>query len=300
MNELKWTGERLVTELDSAYGTFEHLHRYALALELCNQKVVLDIASGEGYGTNLIAGTAKQVYGVDIFEEAVIHARKKYNRPNLKFMVGSATAIPLGDSVVDLVVSFETLEHLVEHDIFLSEIRRVLKPNGVLIMSTPDKKVYFERDPVNPYHLKELFTKEFEDLIKNYFNNVKLYTQKLFVGSVISEQESGEGRFDMYDGCFNKIQKGLQEQVFFNKPFFNIIVATDAELNRSDIPGMSIFSAEKAYQIEQNRLLEQASEARQELNSLLNTRTYKSYNRIVKILMSWPIRTILAVKRKGT
>lgn len=193
MDVLKWAGELLVTELDSAYGTFEHLHRYALALELWHHKVVLDIASGEGYGTNLIAGSANQVYGVDIFEEAVIHARKKYNRPNIEFMVGSATAIPLGDGVVDLVVSFETLEHLVEQDVFLIEIRRVLKPNGVLIISSHDKKVYFERDPDNPYHLKELFTQEFEDLIKNYFNNVKLYTQKLFVGSVFSEKESGEG-----------------------------------------------------------------------------------------------------------
>lgn len=100
-------------------------------------------------------------------------------------MVESATAISLGDSVVDLVVSFETLKHLVEQDVFLSEIRTVLKPNGMLIISTPDKKVNFERNTDNPYYLKELFTHEFEDPIKNYFNNIKLYTQKFFVGSVI-------------------------------------------------------------------------------------------------------------------
>jgi len=121
----------------------------------------------------------------------------------------------------------------------------------------------------------------------------------LFVGSVISEQESGEDRFAMYDGSFDKIQKGLREQVFFNKPFFNLIVATDAELHGTDMPGMSIFSAEKAYQIEQSRLLEQATEARRQLNCLLNTRTYKTYNLIVKKLMAWPIRIILGVKKKG-
>lgn len=88
--------------------------------------------------------------------------------------------------------------------------------------------------------------------------------------------------------------------MFFNKLFFNLIVATDAELHGTDMPGISIFSAEKAYQIEENRLLEHATEALRQLNSLLNTRTNKSYNLIVKKLMAWPIRIILAIKKKGS
>ena len=297
MDELKWTGERLVTDLDAVYGTFEHLHRYALALELCKGKTVLDIASGEGYGTNLIAGVAERVVGVDIFEEAVVHARKKYNQSNIEFIVGSATAIPLEDKKVDVVVSFETLEHLVEQDLFLTEIKRVLKPGGILIMSTPDKKVYYERDADNPYHLKELFTQEFVDLISNYFKNLRLFTQKLFVGSVMTEYSNGEGQYALYDGSFTKIQQGLKEEVFFNKPFFNLIVASDSALQQTVVPAISLFSANKAYQIEQERLIQQIENAQQALSAILNTRTYKTYNLIVKKILAFPISILQKIRK---
>jgi 2-polyprenyl-3-methyl-5-hydroxy-6-metoxy-1,4-benzoquinol methylase len=296
MDELKWTGERLVTDLDSVYGTFEHLHRYAVALELCKDKVVLDIASGEGYGTNLISGIARHVYGVDIYEEAILHAQKKYRRSNIEFIVGSATAIPLKDNSVDVVVSFETLEHLVEQNVFLAEIKRVLKPGGNMIMSTPDKKVYSERDPGNPYHLKELFTEDFVELIKNNFRNVRLYSQKLFVGSLITEHDRGNGEYVLYDGNFERVHQGLNEEVFFNKSFFNLIVADDTKGLQISIPDISLFSANKAYQIEQSRILQQAIDAQQHLSSIINSNTYKTYNYFVKKLLAYPIRILQKIR----
>ena len=94
--EMPFTGERLVTAIASDI-MMEHLHRYGLAIDLCDDKVVLDIASGEGYGSSLLAGRALKVYGVDISSEAVEHASKKYQAPNLKFLQGRADAIPVAD-----------------------------------------------------------------------------------------------------------------------------------------------------------------------------------------------------------
>src|ERR1051325_4300232 len=100
-------GERLLPEMHDANAVM-HWHRYAFAAGLCRGKDVLDIASGEGYGSNLMSGAAKSVTGVDISAEAVAHANAKYNSPTLRFLQGSAAEIPLEDASVDVAVSFET------------------------------------------------------------------------------------------------------------------------------------------------------------------------------------------------
>src|SRR6185436_20367656 len=104
-------------------------------------KIVLDIACGEGYGVNLLSHNSKFVFGVDIDSQVISHASTKYKQSNVKFIPGSATQIPLPDFSVDVVTSFETLEHLEDHTTMMSEIKRVLKLNGILIISTPDKKI---------------------------------------------------------------------------------------------------------------------------------------------------------------
>ena len=108
----------------------EHLHRYLLAAELAKGRRVLDIACGEGYGSDLLSQVARLVVGVDIAIEAFEHASLRYHRPNLKFVAGSCTTIPLASGSVDVVVSFETLEHVAEHEAMLKEVRRVLVPSG--------------------------------------------------------------------------------------------------------------------------------------------------------------------------
>src|SRR5437870_267231 len=119
--QLPWTGERLVPQLqgDVAY---EHLHRYSLALTLCRDKVVLDVACGEGYGADLLARTAKEVIGVDIAPDVVKHASRAYQRNNLSFRLGDCCHLPVASGHFDLVVSFETLEHLDRHEEMLAEI----------------------------------------------------------------------------------------------------------------------------------------------------------------------------------
>jgi ubiquinone/menaquinone biosynthesis C-methylase UbiE len=138
---LDFTGERFVPE---ARGNIEleHLHRYLQACEIAAGKVVLDIASGEGYGSAMLANRAGRVFGVDNSLEAVEHARNRYKKENLEFMAGHCAAIPLPDKSVDLVVSFETIEHHDKHHQMMREIKRVLRPAGALLISSPDKRWY--------------------------------------------------------------------------------------------------------------------------------------------------------------
>ena len=204
--EMPFTGERLVTTV-ATINTVEHLHRYGLAIDLCDGKVVLDIASGEGYGSSLLAKKALRVYGVDISSEAVDHASKKYQAANLKFLQGRADAIPVADHEIDLAVSFETLEHHDLHDEMMRELRRVLQADGLLIISTPDKRYYSEEPKYkNEFHVKELYEAEFRDLLERHFPNVRVMHQRVLYASVI-EPEACDSGIDLYKGDYGKISK---------------------------------------------------------------------------------------------
>ena len=122
---------------------FEHFHRYCLARDLCQDLDVLDVASGEGYGSAILAGVALSVIGVDIDEGTLAHSREAYPLENLRFLHGSAIDLPLEEASVDAVVSFETLEHIREHDDFVAEVKRVLRPGGLFIVSTPRPSCIF-------------------------------------------------------------------------------------------------------------------------------------------------------------
>ena len=192
---LEWTGERLTTAT-AGQVEVEHYHRYFLARRCVRGLDVLDIASGEGYGSALLAQTAKSVVGVEIDPMAVSHASKAYVAPNLRFQAGRAQEIPLGDRSVDCVVSFETLEHFYEQEQFLDEIRRVLRPGGFLILSSPNREIYSPPgSQPNPHHVRELSREEVVSLVERRFGNVILLGQRPIVGSVISREvpvENGE------------------------------------------------------------------------------------------------------------
>lgn len=188
--QLNATGERFTTELRGKIAE-EHLHRYSLAMQHAKGRDVLDIACGEGYGTNLLGTVANHVIGVDIDNETVIHAKEKYSQEGLDFRLGSCQKIPVADCSIDLAISFETIEHIEEHDQFLNEIKRVLKPGGTLIISSPDKENYSDHANYNnPYHLKELYFDEFVNLTKKHFKHTAYAKQTHEKYSLITPSKS--------------------------------------------------------------------------------------------------------------
>jgi SAM-dependent methyltransferase len=183
----------------------EHLHRYAFAREFAAGRDVLDVACGEGYGSALLAEVAHSVAGVDLDDATITQAAQKYQRPNLRWLAGSAAAIPLAAAAVDLVVSFETIEHLAARDEMLAEVRRVLRPGGLLIISSPDRREYSEAAHYrNPFHVKELDAAEFEALLRRFFASVVLLGQRMIYGSAIAPT-LGILEFRTFAGTFEKV-----------------------------------------------------------------------------------------------
>ena len=182
---LEFTGERFTPECvrEMAY---EHWHRYAFAAALVADKVVLDAACGEGYGSQLLSYSARRVIGIDIDQGAVEHATSRYGSECLSFEHASCLNLPLEEGSVDVVVSFETLEHLAEHDELMAEFRRVLRPDGFLLISSPDRKTYSdETGHQNPFHVRELYRDEFEALLARHFPACRLFGQKLLFVSTL-------------------------------------------------------------------------------------------------------------------
>jgi 2-polyprenyl-3-methyl-5-hydroxy-6-metoxy-1,4-benzoquinol methylase len=160
----------------------DHVHRYLLAMSYVKDMRTLDIACGSGYGTAMLcAAGAKSVTGIDISGDAVDYAMSRYQAPDLKYMLGDAQAIPLPDGSMDTVVSYETIEHVPDWRVFLKEVRRVLRPGGTFLVSTPNITVtsYGQHPPYNPHHLKEFTPEEFVRVLEGPFKSVELFSQLL-------------------------------------------------------------------------------------------------------------------------
>lgn len=213
-NKEEITGERLTTSVINE-NTLEHLHRYAFSCELATGKYVLDIACGEGYGTNLIAKKASRIVGIDIDEKTIDDAKLKYSNSNIQFKVGNITSIPEKDLSFDLIVCFETIEHIEEYDKSLLELKRVLKSNGILLISTPNKEIYSDKSNyINPYHKKEFNKDQFETLILKYFKYTYFLQQSASFNSILYNKEINTLNF--YNGNFKLIDKIKEpEAVYF-------------------------------------------------------------------------------------
>lgn len=220
-----FSGERYFPEIQGNI-KLEHLHRYLFACNLAAGKCVLDIASGEGYGSAMLAKTAHKVVGVDLCPEAVSHAQVHYKSGNLEFRLGSCLSIPLDDSSVDLVVSFETIEHINEHEAMILEFKRVLRSGGLLIMSSPDKLEYSTKPNfVNKYHCKELYRDEFINLINLNFKKCCVFGQRVIYGSAIFCEEMSTSI-----ECYNVCDETLSAIPRLPNSIYLVVVASDYEL----------------------------------------------------------------------
>lgn len=286
--DLRWTGERFVPSVagDTA---LEHLHRYALAQLLSPGKRVLDVACGEGYGSRLLADKAASVVGVDLDADAVAHASAKYCLTNLEFRQGNCTDLPLPDASIDLVVSFETLEHHAEHDGMLTELCRVLTPDGVLLISTPDRRHYSdERAYANPFHVRELYADEFRQLTLRHFAHAAFYGQRVIYGSLAAPCD-GIGSFVSYSGD----SSGVAQDNGLATPFYLIAVASDGPL---PILPASLFDGTSARQDETNALLQELADTKDKLarTSLRLEAVYAS----IYWRLTYPLRLFRKVVKK--
>lgn len=229
--KLDFTGERFTPECVREIW-YEHYHRYAFTKNLVSGKYVLDAACGEGYGSNILAGYALQVDGIDIDSESVTHAKNKYKKDNLRFKEASCIDLPYPDNGFDVIVSFETLEHLAEQEEMLSEFKRVLKPNGFIIISTPDKKYYSdEAGFTNEFHIKELYQNEFKSLLDKHWHAQEWYSQALSFQSILENQSATNREFD-YD-VLNDSK--LDNKNGLNLPKYHVVIAAK---NKEDLPQM--------------------------------------------------------------
>ncbi len=169
--------ERIVPNETSGGALATHLKRYEFVKQFCKDKLVLDAACGAGYGSNYLADSAKVVVGLDISREAIAYAKKYYQRKNTHFETADIHNLNFPGGYFDTVCSFETLEHLDEPLKFIFEIKRVLKENGVFIISTPyAKKTSYT--PKNPFHKAEFSPGDLEYLLGKYFKKVEIYGQR--------------------------------------------------------------------------------------------------------------------------
>jgi SAM-dependent methyltransferase len=244
---LEFTGERYTPECEREIAQ-EHWHRYAFARPLAPGRRVLDAACGEGYGSAMMAAAGARVLGLDIGAEAVAHARLRYaGVPGLAFEQGDATALDhLPDASFDLVLSFETLEHVQAQERMLDGFARLLAPGGLLLVSTPDRHTYTDLTGVqNPHHVRELYRPEFEAMLAARFPARRLFGQKLLFQSVLWSLDgaASPGQAHTLDG--QAIRDGVT-----NAPMYYLAACAKDAAALDALPALSVLGdqAEGVYE----------------------------------------------------
>jgi SAM-dependent methyltransferase len=194
----EFTGERVIPGLVDPDLLNEHLARYRFAARLSEGAAVLDAGCGSGYGTAEFAHAAS-VTGTDISAEALGHARSHFARPGVRFVQAACEAMPFADAAFDLITAFEVIEHLERWPELLSEARRVLRPGGVLLVSTPNKAYYNEMRAAvgpNPFHCHEFEYEEFQAALRGVFPHVRLWAQNHVEAIVFAPADPGKAALE--------------------------------------------------------------------------------------------------------
>lgn len=235
---------------------YAHIHRYIHAIPFVEGKTVLDLGSVDGYGAQLLAGSASQVVGVYADETVVRRTRERYRRDNLEFVFSAVTNVPVSESqVFDVVTCFETIERIAQPTELLAEIKRLLKPNGILILSMCSKKTARGEETVggNFRQHSDLDFQGFQSLLRQYFRHSRFLGQGIFA-------HSGMWPIGGYDSTVREYTMRREGSEFDlagegrRTPLYYIAIASDSELP-ADPGGSVLVDSGNELLLEKDRLL---------------------------------------------
>lgn len=197
---MKFTGERIVPNTKEVEPTFqkkmlqEHYTRYLFASQFIKNKQVLDLGCGAGYGSDLMLkhGNPKNIKSIDISSEAIEFAKKHYETKELNYYISDATKTAFESNSFDVIVCYELIEHLKEPENLIKEISRIIKKDGLLIISTPRKK----NSNRSNFHVHEFKFEEFKLLLKKYFKESDFLVENNIFASIINKTGNIKGKID--------------------------------------------------------------------------------------------------------
>jgi O-antigen biosynthesis protein len=237
---IDWTGERCVPWAPDVQVVYEHMHRYLWAATVVAGRRVLDLGSGEGFGASILAaGEETEVIGIDIDERTVEHAQLNWAGLRTSFKVGDALDLSeFEDGSFGAVVAFEVIEHVDEQERVLAEVARVLADDGVLIISTPDRRLYSEgTGQVNPFHQHELTYEEFSALLEGPFPHVAVWGQRTITGSHLAELGSPAEELSATEFF---IERAGDEWRMASEPAALYLVALASRAELPDVSSLSV------------------------------------------------------------
>ncbi|WP_198018809.1 methyltransferase domain-containing protein [Azorhizobium doebereinerae] len=225
---------------------------------------MLDLGSGDGYGTALLGERAAHVTGLDVDPEAVEAARAAYGAEGrVMFETGSAHDLPFPDASFDVVVSFEMIEHVDRQERVVAEVRRVLKPGGLFIVSTPSREIYNRFKAPNEFHVKELDLAEFTELLGAAFPHVAMMGERMALVSILAPlgDDPAPGSYQGYIGHYGAQDRPRTEAAAgqFPEPEYLVAFCSDRPVTGAALAHSVFIAPEDDLWVENTRVMHWAS-----------------------------------------
>jgi 2-polyprenyl-3-methyl-5-hydroxy-6-metoxy-1,4-benzoquinol methylase len=224
------------------------LAKYRFAGEYCADSVVLDVGCGSGHGSvQLRKSGARRVVGVDVSRNAIEYAHRHFGKKRVDFLVMDCMRQAFQDNSFDVVVSFEVIEHLKAVGLYLREVTRVLKRDGIFVLSTPNRILTASGEP-NPYHIREFSLSELEGILGKYFSKVNIYGLKFVHPKAVRYEEASRvlEKISVWSrqlSFFSRLLPKIIKDFVFNliNPGYPLLVPEDIEVVSESVENSRVF-----------------------------------------------------------